>query len=67
MIPIVSERLIDLRKEKGISRKRAVKEIRIAYRSLERYEKQLCLPNCETLVLLADYYGVTTDRLLGRD
>ena len=63
---ILSERLFELRKEKSLSQEDAAKEIGIAYRSYRRYEAGEREPDASTLVLVADYYGVSIDYLVGR-
>ena len=55
-----------LREEKGLTAREIAPEIGVstsAYLNYERGERQ---PNFETLCKLADFYGVSTDYLLGR-
>ena len=42
------------------------KEIDISLNSYRRYERNEREPDAPVLVRMADYYGVTTDYLLGR-
>ena len=62
---IFAERLKDLRTEKGLSLNELAKEIKIGSSSLCRWE------NCQAdikgyqLIILAKYFKVTTDYLLG--
>ncbi len=62
---VFAERLKDLRQEKGLSYAELSKEVGISHSSLCRWE------NCQTdiisfqLVKLAEYFGVSTDYLLG--
>ena len=39
----------------------------ISYNTYQNYEAGKRMPPAETLILLADFYGVTTDYLLGRE
>lgn len=63
---ILSERILILRNETGLSQEELAKESGIAYRSYRRYETGEREPNCSTLVILADFFDVSTDYLLGR-
>lgn len=62
---IFAERLKDLRQEKGLSIQALAKEIKIGSSSICRWE------NCQAdvkgyqLVILARYFGVTIDYLMG--
>lgn len=60
-----AERLKELREEKGLSLSQLGKEIGISYVAIGRWEKKQRIPNIESLVILAKFFGVTTDYLLG--
>lgn len=62
----LAERLYDLRKEQGLIQERAAKELGISLKSYCRYEGGEREPTASVLVRMADFYGVTTDYLLGR-
>lgn len=62
---IVAERLIKLRKEKGLSAKEAAEQIGIPYQNYRKYETKV-YPKNEIIVKIADFYGVTVDYLMGR-
>ena len=59
--------LKELRKEKGISQEDAAKDLGISLRAYQNYEYGQREPNIQMINKLADYYGVTTDYLLGRE
>lgn len=59
-------RLSELRKQKKLKQKDVAEHFGIAVRSYQNYEGGQRRPDYETLVALADYFGVTTDYLLGR-
>jgi len=63
---VFSERLVALRKNKGISQSAAAKEINVALRAYQNYEYGDAEPRLSTLVRIADFYGVTLDYLAGR-
>jgi transcriptional regulator with XRE-family HTH domain len=59
-------RLLEMRKEKGISQIELAKHLKISNQAYSLYELGKRQMNYETLCLLADYFGVSTDYLLGR-
>ncbi len=59
-----NERLKKLREERGIYQKDVAKAIGTSVVSISYYEKGTKSPGRETLIKLADYFGVTTDFLL---
>ena len=61
-----SERLVELRTEKGISQKAAAADLGISQALLSHYEKGIREFNMDFLCRVADYYGVTADYVLGR-
>lgn len=58
--------LTHLRKEKGVSQKKAAQELGVSQSLLSHYEKGIRECGLLFLVRAADYYGVTVDYLLGR-
>ncbi len=63
---IFSERLIQLRKSKGISQIAFAKEIGISPRTYQDYEYGAREPQVSIFVRIADFYGVSLDYLAGR-
>ena len=62
---IFAERLKDLREEKGLSLSQLAREIGVSHVAILRWENNTRIPNIESLKILANYFGVTTDYLLG--
>ncbi len=60
-----AERLKELRLEKGLSLKQLEREIKIGVASLCRWENEKADVKGSQLILIAKYFGVTTDYLLG--
>lgn len=60
-------RLKDLRKEKGITQKQLADMLKVGRPTIAGYETKGKEPDFDTVVLLADYFGVTVDYMLGRD
>jgi transcriptional regulator with XRE-family HTH domain len=58
--------ITELRKEKGVSQKEAARELNVSQALLSHYEKGIRECGLDFLCKAADYYGVTTDYLLGR-
>lgn len=62
----LGERLTMLRKEKGFLQKDVADHLHLTVSTISNYEKNIRMPNLETLVMLADLYDVSTDYLLQR-
>ena len=62
---IFIERLKELRKEKNISLQTLAKAIGVSDVAISRWENGLRIPNIISLVALAQFFGVTTDYMLG--
>ena len=63
---IFNERLRILREEKGLTQEGIAKEMQIPLRSYNRLESNGSKTNYDTLLKIADYYGVSVDWLMGR-
>lgn len=61
------EKLRELRKEKGISLKELGSVVNVAESTMSLYENGKRQPDYETLLKLAEYFGVTVDYLLRGD
>ena len=61
-----SERLTEERRRKGVTQGEVAEHLGIKIRAYQYYESGGRRPDYEGLVALADYFGVTTDYLLGR-
>lgn len=55
-----------LRKERGLLQKDVAAYLHLTVAAVSNYEKNVRMPNPETLVRLADLYDVSTDYLLQR-
>ena len=63
---ILSTNLLELRKQKKLSRQMVADAIHISVRTYQRYENNEREPTASVLVALADFYGVSMDYLTGR-
>lgn len=60
------EILTALREERGIYQKELASILNVSVGTISNYENNIHYPDQEALILLADYFKVTTDYLLGR-
>ena len=60
------ERLRGLRRSRNIMAKTVADKLGISYRNYQRYERGEMDTPSSKLIALADYFGVSTDYLLGR-
>lgn len=59
--------LKELRKKHSLSMKEFCTQCDISFNTYQNYETGKRIPTAEILVKIADFYGVTTDYLLGRE
>lgn len=62
---MIAERLITLRKQKGLTQEELAKEINVNRATYAGYEKERTEPNCEVLARLAEYHDVSLDYIFG--
>lgn len=62
----MSAPLKELRKEKGLSQIAVQMQIGIEQALISKYENGERVPPTETLMQLADFYGVSMDYIMGR-
>ncbi len=60
-----TERLKELRMEKGLSQESLSKELGVGRSSITYWEKGLRVPSAEAIIILAKFFGVSSDYLLG--
>lgn len=58
--------LSQLRKERGILQKEVANHLNMTVATVSNYEKGVHLPDLNTLIMLADFFDVSTDYLLQR-
>ena len=56
----------ELRSEKGLSQQALGKVIGVSQKAIDYWERGINEPKASYIVLLADYFGVSADYLLGR-
>lgn len=62
---IFCERLKELREEKGLSVNFLAKELKVSHASIIRWESGERVPSIDNLYLIATYFNVTADYLIG--
>lgn len=65
-MPFISERLKALRASEGLSQKAVADAIHIDERNYRRYENGETDPSVTNAAMIADYFGVSIDYLVGR-
>lgn len=63
---IFSQKLAELRKEKGLSQAKAAADLGVDPSTVAKYETGDRVPDVFMLIKIADYFDVSTDYLLGR-
>jgi transcriptional regulator with XRE-family HTH domain len=61
----LSIRLKELREEKGLSSRELAKKLNVSDRAVQRWEKGERVPNADSVILLARFFDVSADYLLG--
>ncbi len=62
---IIGKRIKELRLEKGLSLQKLANEIGVDKHAIIYWEQEINEPKANYIVKLAQYFGVTTDYLLG--
>lgn len=62
----IGKHILDLRKAKNITQEELAAELGVTAAAVSKWENGYTLPDIMMLCALADYFGVTTDELLGR-
>lgn len=60
----ISDRIQSLRKSKGISQEELADKIGVSRQAVSKWESEQSSPDIEKVLLLSDYFDVTTDYLL---
>ncbi len=60
------KRLLELRKEKSLSQRAIAKILNVSQTAYYTWETGKCQPSIEQLVMIADFFEVTVDFLIGR-
>lgn len=61
----IGETIKYLRKERDITQEELADILGVSFQSVSRWECNMCYPDMELLPTIADFFGVTVDKLLG--
>lgn len=61
-----SDRLRFLRHNRGLTNKQLAQQSHISHQAISNYECGITLPRIDTAIILADFFGVSLDYLVGR-
>jgi len=64
---IIGKKIKELREEKELSQKMLGKELNLSQATIARWETGVRTPDIYSVVILADFFDVTADYLLGRE
>ncbi len=64
-LKIFAERLFELREEKNLSQVQLSKSLKIAHSSISRWENEKTDIKTSQLIIVANFFNVSTDYLLG--
>ncbi len=62
---LISKRIFEMRKEKGISQQFLAKQIGVTQKAIDFWEKGINEPKAGYVFALARFFGVSSDFLLG--
>lgn len=62
-----AEKILSQRKRKGISQEELANELNVSRQAVSKWESNQSIPDMEKIILLSNYFGVTTDYLLKND
>ena len=60
----ISQRLVALRSEKGLTQAELAIEIEISNKVISKWERGICVPSVEVLLRLAEFYNMSLDELV---
>lgn len=61
----IGKNIYDLRKSKGVTQKELANALCVTLQAISKWENNVCAPSADLFPLLADFFGVSIDRLFG--
>lgn len=61
----IGKKIKELRKQRGITQEQLAESIGVSFQAVSKWENNVALPDITLVPILASYFGVTTDELLG--
>lgn len=62
----INEKLKELRKKNNFTQSEVAQKLQLTRPTYNAYEQNICEPNIDTLIKLADFYHTSIDYLVGR-
>lgn len=60
----MADRIQYLRKAKGISQEQLADQVGVSRQSVSKWESEQSTPDLEKIIMMSDFFGVTTDYIL---
>ena len=60
----IADRIQSLRKAKGISQEQLADVVGVSRQAVSKWESEQTIPDLEKIIIMSDYFGVTTDYIL---
>ncbi len=60
----IGEKILNLRKNKGLSQEQLAEELGISRQAVSKWEAEQSIPDIDKVILLAEFFHVTTDYIL---
>ncbi len=64
---LIGETIRNLRRERNITQEEFANVLGVTYQSVSRWENNTCYPDMELLPDIANFFGITVDKLMGVD
>lgn len=64
---MLGKKISELRRERGMTQAELAETLHYTAQTISNWERGVSSPDSETLLMLADFFGVTTDELLGKE
>ena len=66
IISMYGQRIRECRQEKGLTQEEVAKTLNITRSTYAKYEREELQPNIDMILLISNFFEVTTDYLLGK-
>ena len=63
----INEQIAFLRKQKGLTQEELANALGVTNQAVSKWESAQCCPDIQLLPLIADYFGVSIDELMGHN
>ncbi|MCR5449772.1 MAG: helix-turn-helix domain-containing protein [Solobacterium sp.] len=60
----LSDRILELRRQKGISQEELADKLGVSRQAVSKWESEQSTPDIDKIILMSEYFGTTTDYLL---